>query len=243
MNSMAQTYVLVHGAWLGKFCWDEVVKRLAEQGKKSITLDLPAHGDDKTPVNEVSLERYRDTVIEAISGLQNVILVGHSMAGMVISAVAEAIPNQISALVYLAGYLPRDGESLYQLSQEDKDSKVGQYWRQNDPESYSPVWITEEGIVEVFGADCPPAYQKLLIERHRTEPLPPMATPVQLTEAKYGSVNRYYIETLHDNAVSHQLQELMIKRNEIKQRFQLASSHAPFFSMPDQLVNCFTQIS
>jgi pimeloyl-ACP methyl ester carboxylesterase len=243
MNSKASVYCLVHGAWLGKFCWDEVVRRLEEQGKKAITLDLPAHGDDQTSIEDVSLEHYRDAVIEAIEGLQNVILVGHSMAGMVISAVAEAIPNQISALVYLAAYLPRSGESLYQLSQEDKGSKVGRYWRQDNPENYSPVWIAAEGIVEVFGADCSPFYQKLLIERHRAESVPPLATPVQLTDERYGSVPRYYIETLYDNAVSHQLQTLMTSRVDVQKSFQLSSSHVPFFSMPGQLVSCLNQIN
>jgi pimeloyl-ACP methyl ester carboxylesterase len=239
---MAETYVLVHGAWMGKFCWAEVVSKLESGGHTVEILDLPAHGDDLTPSNAVILESYRDAVIRLIGDRTNVILVGHSMGGIPISAVAETIPDRIKALVFVSAYLPRNGESLLQLSQEDKESHVGSYWRQDDAAHNSPPWIDAEGIVEVFCADCSPELQETIKSRHRPEPLLPFATPVTLTEANYGSVPRYYIETLEDRAVSHQLQTLMLGRVEVKQRFQLPSSHSPFFSMPDRLVAYLTEL-
>ncbi|MGL5833365.1 MAG: alpha/beta fold hydrolase [Waterburya sp.] len=239
---MTETYVLVHGAWMGKFCWDEVVLRLGMAGHTVLTLDLPAHGDDPTPSAEVTLDNYRDAIIQLIGDRTDVILVGHSMGGMPISAVAEAIPRQIKALVFVCAYLPRSGESLLQLSQEDTDSLVSSYWRQDNPEQYSPPWIANEGIVNVFCADCSPQVQKIVVSHHRSEPLSPFASPITLTESNYGSVPRYYIETLDDHAVSHQLQTLMLSRVKVQQRFQLQSSHCPFFSMPDRLVTCLTEI-
>jgi pimeloyl-ACP methyl ester carboxylesterase len=236
------TYVLVHGSWLGKFCWVEVITMLESLGHSALTIDLPAHGEDATPPENVSLDAYRDAVIAAIGDRTNVILVGHSMAGVVISVVAEAIPDRIKALVYLCAYLPRSGESLYQLSSEDQESLVGQYWRQEHPEQYSPAWVASEGIVAAFGADCPASYQDLLVKKHRPEPVPPLATPVTLTADRYGIVPRYYIETLQDRAVSHQLQMLMLSRVSVRQRFELPSSHCPFFSMPDRLVDCLTKL-
>jgi pimeloyl-ACP methyl ester carboxylesterase len=240
---MTETYVLVHGSWMGKFCWAEVISKLEARGHAVLTMDLPAHGDDATPSNAVTLENYRDAVIQLIGDRTNVILVGHSMAGMPISAVAEAIPNQLKALVFVSAYLPRNEESLLQLSQEDKESLVSSHWRQDDPEHYSPPWIAAEGIVDVFRADCSPQVQEMVKSRHRPEPLSPLATPVTLTEGNYGSVPRYYIETLNDHAVSHQLQNLMLSRVSVNHRFQLSSSHCPFFSMPDRLVACLTEVS
>jgi pimeloyl-ACP methyl ester carboxylesterase len=242
MAEIDRTYVLIHGSWLGKFCWAEVVTMLEAMGHTALTIDLPAHGEDSTPPENTSLEGYRDAVLGLIGDRTDVTLVGHSMAGVVISAVAEAIPDRLKALVYLCAYLPRNGESLYQLSSEDRNSLVGKYWRQEHPEQYSPAWITPEGIVESFGADCPPHYQDLLVNKHRPEPVPPLATPVTLTAQRYGNVPRYYIETLADCAVSHQLQTLMLSRVKVQRSFQLPSSHCPFFSMPDRLVACFANI-
>jgi pimeloyl-ACP methyl ester carboxylesterase len=236
------TYVLVHGSWMGQFCWSEVIPRLEDKGHIAISLDLPAHGDDLTQPESVSLEGYRDSVIAAIGARHNIILVGHSMSGMVILAVAEAIPGQIEALVYLCAYLPQNGESLYQLALEDNETEMMSYWRQDDPEHDTPAWIADEGIVEVFGADCSPKYQELLVARHRPEPMAPCASPVALTDSNFGSVSRFYIETLNDKAVSHQHQTLMLSRVAVKRRFQLQSSHCPFFSMPDRLVACLTEL-
>jgi pimeloyl-ACP methyl ester carboxylesterase len=227
---------------MGKFCWAEVVSRLEAAGHTALTLDLPGHGEDATPQGTIALKDYSDAVIRLIGDRTSVILVGHSMAGIPISAVAEAIPAQLKALVFVSAYLPRNGESLLQLSQEDHESHTGSYWRQDDPEHYSPAWIAAEGIVDVFCADCSPQIQNMVKSEHRPEPVPPFATPVPLTESNYGSVPRYYVETLDDHAVSHQLQTLMLGRVTVEKRFQLPSSHSPFFSMPDRLVACLTEV-
>lgn len=95
------TYVLVQGAWTGKFCWAEVAPQLEAAGHTALTLDLPRHGGDSTPLEIVTLERYCEAVLELMGDRTNVVLVGHSMAGMIISAVAEAIPTQLKALVFI----------------------------------------------------------------------------------------------------------------------------------------------
>ncbi|WP_299488811.1 alpha/beta fold hydrolase [Acaryochloris sp. IP29b_bin.137] len=236
------TFLLVHGSWMGKFCWSEVIPRLEEKGFTATSLDLPAHGDDPTTPESVTLDSYRDSVVAAVGERDNIILVGHSMSGMVISSVGETIPTQIKALVYLCAYLPQDGESIYQLASEDTDTKMMSYWRQNNPERDSPAWLAKEGIIEVFGEDCPPKYQELLVAHHRVEPMLPCTSPVKLTDENFGSVPRYYIETLNDNAVSHQHQVLMLGRVSVKRKFQLQSSHCPFFSMPKQLVECLIEV-
>lgn len=238
-----ETFVLVHGAWLGKFCWDGVKAKLENLGHEVITPELPAHGDDRTPANEASLDGYKQTVIDAIGDRENVILVGHSLAGIVISAIAESVPEKLQKLVYLCAYLPRDGESLYALAQEDKNSKTGQFWTQEHPEQYSPATIKPEGIAEVFCADAPPEIQQMLIAKHRPEPVPPMATPVNLSAENFGSVPRFYIETLRDNCVSNQLQKLMLSRTAVEKTFAIDSSHSPFFSMPEQVVKYLNEIA
>ncbi len=240
---MAATFVLVHGAWMGQFAWQKVTPLLEQAGHHVITLDLPAHGDDQTAPAAASLDSYRDAVIAAIGAYSDVILVGHSFGGMVISAVAEALPERIKTLVYLAAYLPRSGESLYQLSQEDSASIVGQYWRQDDPANYSPASIASDGIVPAFAADCTPEEQQLLIERQRAEPVPPLATPVTLSAERYGRVPRCYIETLNDRAVSHQLQTLMLARTPVERRFSLPTSHSPFFAAPAQLAAILSELA
>jgi pimeloyl-ACP methyl ester carboxylesterase len=232
-----KTYVLVHGAWSGKYVWTASKVMLERRGDTVITLDLPSHGDDKTPLEQASFEGYKQAVIDAIGNRNNIILVGHSFGGMVISAVAEAIPEKIAKLVYVAAYLPRSGESLFALSQEDKNSKVGMYWNQTSETAAS---IKAEGIVEVFCADCRPATQRTLIRKHRPEALAPLGTPVTLTLERYGKIPRYYIQTLQDNTVSNQLQKLMLSRTSVVASVELNSSHSPFLSQTKAFVEALS---
>jgi pimeloyl-ACP methyl ester carboxylesterase len=87
-----KTFVLVHGAWQGAYVWQFVKDDLEKPGHKVIIVELPAHGNDTTSPANVSINSYRHKIIAAINTAKaKVILVGHSLGGMVVSAVAESI--------------------------------------------------------------------------------------------------------------------------------------------------------
>jgi pimeloyl-ACP methyl ester carboxylesterase len=223
--------VLVHGAWMGASSWDKVAADLRARGHAVTAVELPGHGKDETPPDQLSLDGYIAAVIGALPADGKAVLVGHSMAGMVISGAAEKAPARIGHLVYVAAYLPRDGESLYQLSQTDRDSHVGKYWFQENPQAYSPASIRSEGIVEVFCADCSAADQAALIAAHRPEAIAPLGTPLRLSVANFGSVPRTYVHTRHDNAVSYTLQKAMLANAGGAARVhELDSSHLPMLA-------------
>ena len=84
---------------------------------------MPGHGDDTTSPVVASLDLYRDKVIEAINTVKGkVVLVGHSMGGMVVSLEAEKIPTRIEKLIYIGAYVPASGQSLFDLALMDKQS-------------------------------------------------------------------------------------------------------------------------
>jgi pimeloyl-ACP methyl ester carboxylesterase len=175
-------------------------------------------------------------VTDALPKDGRAVLVGHSMAGMVISQTAERVPQQVSQLIYVAAYLPRNGESLYKLAQTDADSRVPRYWQQANPAAYSPATIKTEGLAEVFCADCTPADQAALAARHRAEAVPPLGTPVTLSAAAWGRVPKLYVHTLRDQAVSYTLQRTMVANaGPGVQTAALDSAHAPMLSQPQAL--------
>jgi pimeloyl-ACP methyl ester carboxylesterase len=230
--------VLVHGAWMGASSWDKVAADLRSRGFVVTAVELPGHGRDDTPAAQLSMAGYIDPVAARLPAQGQAVLVGHSMAGMVISGAAEKAPERVSRLVYVAAYLPRSGESLYQLSQTDPDSRVGRYWQQADPKAYSPATLRREGIVEVFCADCSAADQQWLLDTHKAEAVPPLATPVTLTSGNFGRVPRTYVFTLKDNAVSYRLQETMLANaGGASQVVRLDTSHAPMLTQPRALAD------
>jgi pimeloyl-ACP methyl ester carboxylesterase len=151
---MMSMYVLVHGAWHGSWCWEKVVPLLRQAGHQVETLDLPGHGQDKTPIREITLAAYTKRVCDTLDAqAEQVILVGHSMGGIVITQVAEERPEKIQTLVYLTAFLPQNGESLLQLARMNSDSLLTPNLMANEEQGYLTF---KEGapLKEIFYADC-----------------------------------------------------------------------------------------
>jgi len=86
---------------------------LTEMGHAVHTIDLPGLGDDETALADVSLDAYVSEVTSLINSIGlPVVLVGHSMGGMVITQVAEKILDKIHTLIYLTAFSPMNGEAL-----------------------------------------------------------------------------------------------------------------------------------
>lgn len=229
------TFVLVHGSWHGAWCWYRIIPRLRAGGHTVIAPDLSALGADKTPIAEVTLDRWRDDVIRAMeAAMEPVILVGHSRGGLIISAVAEACPERIRKLVYLTAFILRDGENLFAVSSEDQDTLLkGSLQMSGDMLSGT---VNDAVIDEAFYGNCPAEDIALARTLLQPEPLKPLMTPVHLTAARYGRVPRVSIECTADKAISIDAQRRMVARTPCERVLSLETDHSPFFSMPDQLV-------
>lgn len=235
------TYVLVHGAWADESAWGFIKEQLAVNANVEI-VNLPAHGLDNTPANKVTLDSYVKTVTDVINRQSGkVILVGHSMAGIVISQVAENMPEKIEKLVYVSAYLPKNGEDLLSLSKQDTQSKVGNAL--SFTEDYSAATINKDMIAPAVCADCPDYMKEILVKYHKAEPAAPLSEKVKLSDAKFGKVPKYYIHSSNDFAVGYELQKAMVKNNgTIKQTYTMATSHLPFVVQPAEFIKILTSI-
>jgi pimeloyl-ACP methyl ester carboxylesterase len=126
------TYVLIHGGSHGGWCWERVTPALRSQGHLVYAPSLTGSGDRSHLVgSNVDLELHITDVVNLIKweGLSNVILVGHSYGGMVITGIADRAPERIGQLVYLDAAHPKNGESLVDvthggISSTRKDAKI-----------------------------------------------------------------------------------------------------------------------
>lgn len=110
-----QTYLLVHGAWHGGWCWRDIRVPLQAAGHAVFTPSLTGLGDRlhlRSP--EVDLSTHVADVVNLMEfeDMQDVILVGHSYAGHVVSWVADKTKERLRHIVYLDAALPTDGESF-----------------------------------------------------------------------------------------------------------------------------------
>ena len=110
------TFVLVHGAWHGSWCWKRVRRELQARGHEVFTPTLTGVADRLHLLSpQVDLETHITDVTNFIrwEELSDVVLVGHSYGGCVISGVADRIPDRIGALVYLDAFVLENGQSLH----------------------------------------------------------------------------------------------------------------------------------
>jgi pimeloyl-ACP methyl ester carboxylesterase len=110
------TYVLVHGAWHGSWCWKRVRQALQARGHQVFTPTLTGVADRSHLLSpHVNLDTHITDVINLIQWeeLSHVVLCGHSYGGCVVTGVADRVPDRIGALVYLDAFVPEGGQSLH----------------------------------------------------------------------------------------------------------------------------------
>ncbi|OXM68642.1 alpha/beta fold hydrolase [Amycolatopsis vastitatis] len=106
------TFLLVHGAWHRGECWQRVVPLLESAGHRVLAPSLTGYGDKAHLLSpDVGLDTHVDDIAALLEDERDVVLVGHSYAGLVISSVANRLPDRVAHLVYLDAMVPEDGET------------------------------------------------------------------------------------------------------------------------------------
>jgi pimeloyl-ACP methyl ester carboxylesterase len=113
------TFVLVHGAWSGGWCYHKVADRLRAKGHRVFAPTLTGQGERLHLIGgAINLSLHIADVLNVFhyEGLEDVVLAGHSYGGMVITGVADRIPSKVRALIYLDAFLPVNGQSLFDIN-------------------------------------------------------------------------------------------------------------------------------
>jgi pimeloyl-ACP methyl ester carboxylesterase len=235
------TYILVHGAWHGGWCWHRIVARLQRASHRVMAPDLLSLGRDCTPPGSVKLADWTDQIVAlAESSAEPIILVGHSRGGIVLSEVAERIPERIRVLVYVTAFLLENGRSLQECVTEIPDSLVPP--AMIIAEDHRSATVRESSVREAFYGRCSDDDVALAQSLLRPEPLAPLAMPVRTSTARFGSVPRVYVECTQDRAITHATQRRMQSALPCRERVTLDSDHSPFFCRPDELAGVLQRL-
>jgi pimeloyl-ACP methyl ester carboxylesterase len=237
------TYVMVHSAWLGAWSFGHVKAELEAKGHKVITMDLPGHGEDKTLPKDITMDSYVQAVEKIIDEQkEKVILVGHSFAGMVISQVAQSRSDKIKSLVYLTAMLVPNGVSFLDAVAPVKNSVALNNLVFSDDKTY--VTVKEDKLHEAFGADIPLEDFNKTLPLLSAEPTAPLGAKLVISDDKFGSVPRYYIQTLNDKAIPTEVQRSMFESMGVDKVYTIAnSSHLPIFSHPKEVAEILEDVA
>jgi pimeloyl-ACP methyl ester carboxylesterase len=229
-------FVLVHGGFHGAWCWEWLRRELEAAGHTTTAFDLPGGGDDATPPAGVTLATCADRVRAVLAAEpEPVVLVGHSMGGIVVTQAADDRPGPIAAVVHVAAFLPGDGQSLVSLKAQPEGA--GDIVQPNlvvtgDP----PVAALPPDIArQAFYGACDDERAAWALERLGPQALAPFRTPVRLTHGATDGPPRHYVRTARDRAIPPALQERMVREQATGEVAELDTDHSPFLSAPAEL--------
>jgi pimeloyl-ACP methyl ester carboxylesterase len=230
----AKQFVLVHGAWQGAWNWYKVVTILEAAGHTVTLVELPSHGIDSTPPGSVTLQDYTDKVVQSLDAISEpVVLVAHSMGGIAASTAAEARPAKVQKLVYLAAFLIPNGGTMLDVALSDTEALTLPNFIIDF--AGGTVDVNRSALRDIYYNTSPATDVSLARSLFKKQALQPAVTPLQLTQENWGSVRRFYIETLQDHAISLSVQRSMYTQTPVEKVYTLDTDHSPFFSAPLKL--------
>ena len=235
--------VLVHGAWGGAWIWEKVVGPLEASGHRVETLDLPGAGDDHTPLEQINLDLYAERICDMLGeSPEQAVLVGHSMGGMAVTQAASRCPGRVASLIYVAAFLPAEGQSLVGLTELPEGK--GDHVQATMVVSGEPpiAELSEEDSIIAFYNLAPPEVAKWAAGMQRPQPAAPMLDPAHLTDG-YENIPRSYIHCTRDQANMPPLQRRMMKERGASPVIELETDHVPQLSAPDELVRAIDELA
>ncbi|MEH2359086.1 alpha/beta fold hydrolase [Nostoc sp.] len=242
-------FCLVHGAFQATWCWDLLIPYLETQGHKTVAMDLPIENASAT------LSQFADAVIQVLPKTDDdIVLVGHSMAGTIIPLVAEAV--KVRQLVFVAALIPYpeistldqfsdhlDSDTLKSFNYQPKDpSKLQQF--HDEPDMYEPASVgkdySDEAVLrDFFFHDCQPDVAQWAISKSRSQQS--MAYMFETNPLKaLPDVKRKYIVCTNDRIISPAWSRYAARKRLGVDAIELASGHCPHLSRPDLLASILT---
>lgn len=235
--------VLIHGAWQGSWVWADVVPRLTGAGHRCHAVDLPGSAPGQVDREKVT---FRDQVAfleDLVTGIgEPVVVVAHSGGGLAASQIAENMPDNIAGIVYVAGIMLPDGKRFAEVVEScvgDEPSAVGIWPYLDHLEGVSAM--PEAAAIEIFfhdGAEdlAAGAAAKLTPQSNAARDASP-----HITEGRFGTVPRIYIEALKDRSVVPFVQRRMQELVPGAIVCSIDTGHAPMVADPALLSEILDQ--
>ncbi|MEC7490618.1 MAG: alpha/beta fold hydrolase [Pseudomonadota bacterium] len=246
------TFVLVHGAWPGGWCWRDVRRHIEAAGHAVHSPTLTGVGERQHLISAVTdISIHIEDVVNLIAWeeLADVILVGHSYGGMVITGVADRVQSVLRHVVYLDAFVPEDGDSSTSLgvrlmnpaaTQEDFDKEITRRTeRTNDTGGVPP------DLERLFDIPLTEVNRRAWVARRVTpQPLSAQTTPVRLPNGGSGGLPRTYILcTGGPDRTPFMVLADKVRGDADWACHELATTHDAMVTMPDETADLLMTIA
>jgi pimeloyl-ACP methyl ester carboxylesterase len=242
------TFVLVHPAWLGGWCWRKLTPTLRAAGHEVLTPTLTGLGDRAHLLDHgIDLATHVEDVVGLLvyEDLEDVVLVGNSSGGMVVTGVADRVPERIAELVYLDAFVPEDGQSLLDLVVPELRSGIealaereGDGWLV--PRIAPPPW--EEILRSRWEVTDPEDVAWVLPRLHST-PLGHFSRPVRLAGTAARELPRSYVRCTRYRQPTYDGHAQQARETPGWRYRELDSSHMPYITCADRLADVLLELA
>jgi len=233
----SKTFVLVHGAWHGGWCWCRVADRLRASGHIVFTPTLTGLGERAHLLHpDINLSLHVADVLGLIKceRLNNIVLVGHSYGGFVISGVAEAVANKISSIVFLDAFIPDNGESLLDVVQPAVQDVIQDVLDRGD----TTVPVRDAAAFKVNEKD------RAWVDSLATpQPIGTMTEKITLTGARERVATKAYIRAAGYPNVSFDKACARTKADRSWRTYEVPCGHDVMIDKPDRLAEILLEVA
>ncbi|MEP2533362.1 alpha/beta fold hydrolase [Shimia sp.] len=229
--------LLVHGSCHGAWCWRDLEPALQAFGHDTTSIDMPSHGADPTPLDEVTLDSCARTVVDALH--DGIFVLAHSWGGFPAARAADLAPDRIARLIFLCAYAPWDGYSLADMRRAaPRQLLTHAIVRSDDGKSFA---IDPAHTRDVFYHDCPQGTLVTALARLSPQAILPQETPITLGQG-YSDVPKSYICCTEDRTIPPEFQTTMSQGFPPQDVYEMHTGHSPFFADPKGLARLVDQI-
>lgn len=228
------SFLLIHGASHGAWCWDKLVPQLTARGHRATAIDLPGHGDDGTPRNNVRMNDYVLRVLDHLA--PDTILVGHSFGGFPITLAAARAPEKLRALVYVCALIPRPGVAFTTFRAEAISQELSE--AQTVDRIAGVTHAIPEKAGPVFYSDCSAKDRDWALARLTPQPIAVMTEPTEFTPPDTA---RHYVRCTADRVIYPEFQRTTSQG--WSDVYDMDTGHSPFLSDPGGLADILDRVA
>jgi pimeloyl-ACP methyl ester carboxylesterase len=233
----ATSYVLVHGALHGSWCWEPTARSLRGRGHQAVALDLPGRNASPTDAARLTLGDHVACIARTVDALPQPVLVAHSFGGVPAHEFAVRHPGAIKMLVYVGAIVPDAGASAFAtLLQADGESLLMRDGAFVSSGNGALVNVDPALVIDAFYGRCSQTDAVWAKTRLCAEPAGPLMTVCSGGASEPQTPPQLYVGSADDRAVPPALQRAICARHAID-RIELDSDHSPFLSAPTALTD------
>lgn len=219
-------FVLVAGAWQGAWCWKKILPALWQGGHRAFAVPLTGVGERAHQCSpSIRVSTHADDVAAVVEAeeLNNAVLVGHSYAGLVVTAVADRLPDRVGRLVYVDAVVPRSGES-WSSGHDDKTRAQ----RRQAIEAQGTLPAPDPAVFGLSGSDAEWARRRMT-----AQPGSVYDDPLQFDEARIARLPRTFIDCTQPALATIAAMRQRVRAEPGWRVVEIPTGHDPMISAPD----------